>query len=443
MHVRDVATLFEVISHSVDRVRVPYYVAKLSLAPPASSLPTPQPLGHLAPTMSLKYGLNLKKAAPPKRKTILDDEPDEDEEDDNVLQKGVAEEAIDSFGAAPAKPGLNVPSRSKPLPKAKPGLPPKPPSKRLNVDDEDSRQDASAMAASKSAVKAAEELDATIFDYDSFHDAKSTVKEATRQDAIDRKPKYINNLLDAAARRKQDQQIAREKQLQRERENEGEEFADKEKFVTGAYKQQQEETRKLEEEEKKRAEEEEKRKRQMGGGMQSFYRNMMDQSEKLHQDEIDAAMKLEREGGVKKIDEEKKASDAEIAAALRAKGINVQVNEEGAIADKRDLLNAGLNVIPTGKSGDGSRNADHLRANRPAQSAFPRKDVGSREAQRERQSRMVEEQLEAAAKRKREEDDEQREKEERALKSKKTEKDVGDAKARYLARKAAKEQAQG
>ena len=110
------------------------------------------------------------------------------------------------------------------------------------------------MAASKSAVKAAEEIDATIFDYDSFHDAKSTVleakKEATRQDAIDRKPKYINNLLDAAARRKQDQQIAREKQLQRERENEGDEFADKETFVTGAYKQQQEETRRLEEEEK-------------------------------------------------------------------------------------------------------------------------------------------------------------------------------------------------
>jgi hypothetical protein len=56
---------------------------------------------------------------------------------------------------------------------------------------------------------------------------------------------------------------------------------------------------------------------------------------------------------------------------------------------------------------------------------------------------MVEEQLEAAAKRKREEEDEQREKEERAAKSKKTEKDVGDAKARYLARKAAKEAAQG
>ncbi|TLD09473.1 hypothetical protein E2P81_ATG10154 [Venturia nashicola] len=398
--------------------------------------------------MSLKYGLNLKKAAPPKRKTILDDEPDDDEEDDgNVLQNEVAEEAIDSFSAAPTRSGLNVPSRSKPAPKPKTGIPPKPPNKRFNLEDEESRQDASAMAASEREVKAAEEIDANIFDYDSFHDAKSTVleakKEATRQDAIDRKPKYINNLLDAAARRKQDQQIAREKQLQRERENEGDEFADKEKFVTGAYKQQQEETRRLEEEERKRAEEDEKRKKQMGGGMQSFYRNMMDQSEKLHQDEIDAAMKLEREGGVKKTDETPKTNDAEIAAALRAKGVKVQLTEDGAVADKRDLLSAGLNVIPSGKSGPGSNSADHLRSsNRPAQSAFPRKDAGSREAQRERQSRMVEEQLEAAAKRKREEDEEQRAKEERAAKSKKTESDVSDAKARYLARKAAKEQAQ-
>ena len=103
--------------------------------------------------MSLKYGLNLKKAAPPKKRTLLDDEPDEDEEDDNVLQDQPAEEAIDSFDiSAPKKFGLNVPARSKPQPKPKPGLSSKPPSKRFNFEDEESRQDASAMAASKNAV---------------------------------------------------------------------------------------------------------------------------------------------------------------------------------------------------------------------------------------------------------------------------------------------------
>ena len=54
--------------------------------------------------MSLKYGLNLKKAAPHKKRTLLDDEPDEDDEDDAVLQDQPAEEAIDSFGiTAPKK----------------------------------------------------------------------------------------------------------------------------------------------------------------------------------------------------------------------------------------------------------------------------------------------------------------------------------------------------
>lgn len=404
------------------------------------------PLTQLVRTMSLKYGLNLKRAAPPpKKRTILDDEEDEDEQDEAAPQHA-AVEAIDSFGGpSKPKPGLSVPSRAKP----NKGIPPKPPSKRSNPRDEDSGQDASAMAASKAAVKAAEEIDPSIFDYDSFHDAKSTVneakKEATRQDAIERKPKYINNLLDAAARRKQDQQVAREKQLQRERENEGDEFADKEKFVTSAYKQQQEETRRLEEEEKKRADEEEKRRRQTGGGMQGFYRDMMDQSERQRQEELDAAAKLEREGGVRNVDEEKRRSDAELAAEMRAKGVNVHVNEEGQITDKRELLTAGLNVAPAdgGKSKDGRAAADHLRSsNRPAHSAFSRRDGGDRDAQRERQSRMVEEQMEASAKRKREEDEERRAKDERDAKSKKTEKDVGDAKARYLARKAAKEKEQ-
>ena len=40
--------------------------------------------------------------------------------------------------------------------------------------------------------------------------------------------------------------------IQREREAEGEEFADKEQFVTQAYKDQMAEVRKAEEEEKKR-----------------------------------------------------------------------------------------------------------------------------------------------------------------------------------------------
>jgi coiled-coil domain-containing protein 55 len=390
--------------------------------------------------MSLKFGLNVnaKKTARVK-KTIYDDEPDEEDEDAGEAQEAVVE-TISSFSTngPPRKAGLNVPSRSKPsiaLPKRK--------LKPLLDEDEDSRQDASSMAAAQAQVKKAEAIDASIFDYDSFHDAKSTVseakKEAAKQDAIERKPKYINNLLDAAARRKQDQQIAKEKLLQRERENEGEEFADKEKFVTSAYKAQQEETRKLEAEEKLRLEQEEARRKKLGGGMQGFYRNMMDQSEKLHQDGIDAAVKLEKEGGIKNVNEAKKHSDAELAAELKAKGLTIHLNEDGQITDKRELLTAGLNVAPSGRPND-TRGADHLRTGAgQKQSAFQRKDVTSQQAQRERQTKMMEEQLEASIKRKREEDEEQKAREGREAKSKKTDTDVSDAKARYLARKAAKE----
>ncbi|KAK3697249.1 hypothetical protein LTR37_017561 [Vermiconidia calcicola] len=391
--------------------------------------------------MSLKYGLNTKKSAPtPVRKTILDDEPDDEEDELPNVEEEDAIEEISTFGSRK--------TASQPKPKPRPGTSTTPPPSRLQKGKED-RQDLSSAHAARAHVKAAEDVDPSIFDYDSFHDAKQSVTEskkaAARQDAIERKPKYINNLLESAARRKQDQQVAREKQLQREREAEGDEFADKEKFVTGAYKQQQEETKKLEEEEKRKAEEEERRKRGLVGGMQGFYKGMMDQQERQHQEAMEAAVLLEQEGSAAAVAEGAKQgkTDAEIAAELKAKGVNVHVNEEGQITDKRELLTAGLNVASSGKSKDG-RGSDHLRASaRPAQSAFQSKNDGGRQAQRERQTKMMEEQLAAQAKRAREEEDEERAKVEKAAKSTKTQKDVSDAKARFLARKAAKERGEG
>ena len=386
--------------------------------------------------MSLKYGLNVKKSAPaPARKTIFDDEDEDDDPPSGNAGTEATLEAIDTFGSDP------TPAHRKT------GRAPPPPSKR-KVDVEE-REDLSSAQAARAHVKAAEEVDPSIFDYDSFHDAKAAVTEAkkaaARQDAVERKPKYVNNLLDAAARRKQDQLIAREKLLQKEREAEGDEFADKEKFVTGAYKQQQEEARRLEEEEEKKAEEEEKRKRQMGGGMQGFYRGMMEEQERQHQEAMEAAAKMEEEGSLDGVSNasKKEKTDVETAAELKAKGINVHINEEGQIVDKRELLSAGLNVASSGKSKDG-RGSDHLKTSaRNNLSAFPVRNDGGKQAQRERQSRMVEEQLAAQTKRAREEEEEERRKVESAAKSAKTEKDVSDAKARYLARKAAKERGEG
>ena len=395
--------------------------------------------------MSLKYGLNTKKAAPaPVRKPIFDDEDEDEDSASNGAKTETAVEEISTFGSSNAPSPPSRKAKTTPFP----GAPP--PRKKPQED----RQDISSAQASKKQIEAAAEVDSSIFDYDSFHDAKTTVsqaqKEAERQDAIERKPKYIGNLMDAAARRKQDQLVAREKLLQKERENEGEEFADKEKFVTGAYKVQQEEARKLEEEEKARAEAEEERRKRGGGGMQGFYRGMMDQREKQHREAVEAAEKVEREGGAdgKEGGEgTKERSDAELAAEAKAKGVNVHLNEEGQITDKRELLSAGLN-IGGGSGKNSSKNsggADHLRAsNRPGQtSAFAGRNDAGKQAQRERQSKMMEEQMEARRKREREEEEEERAKMEKAAKSTKTEGDVSDAKARYLARKAAKERGEG
>lgn len=384
---------------------------------------------HSDHTMSLSYGLNVRKkgAAPPPKRPVLDDDDGED---------GEAEEDI---------PTMSGYGKSKPTSKPAPGLS-KPPSKRKDAESDEPRTDLSSMGAAEAQLKAAQEVDASIFDYDSFHDAKETVnvarKEAARQEAIERKPKYITNLLDAAARRKQDQLIAREKLLQKEREAEGDEFADKDKFVTGAYKEQQAEARRLEEEEKEKAEEDEKRKRLLGGGMQGFYRSMIDQTERQHQEAMEAALKAEREGRARSKPDEEAQSEADRIAELRAKGVHL--NDEGQIVDKRELLSAGLNVGVGGGRGQSKGGADHLRTNnKPAQSAFPARKTSNQQASRERQTRMMEEQLAERQKRTREEEEAERVKMENAAKSQKTETDKMDAKARYLARKAAKERGEG
>jgi hypothetical protein len=95
-----------------------------------------------------------------------------------------------------------------------------------------------------------------VFDYDGVYDgmkaAERALDEARKEASADKKPKYIENFLAAAQTRKLDRLRAEEKMLQHEREKEGDEFADKESFVTEAYKKQMEEVRKAEEEEKKR-----------------------------------------------------------------------------------------------------------------------------------------------------------------------------------------------
>ena len=108
----------------------------------------------------------------------------------------------------------------------------------------------------------------------------AAIDAAKKEDAAARKPKYIDALFSASEQRKKDQLRARDKLLAREREAEGDEFADKDKFVTGAYKAQQEEAARAEEEERLRQEAEEAQKKKHG--MQGFHKQMLLEQEQRH-----------------------------------------------------------------------------------------------------------------------------------------------------------------
>ncbi|KPV77658.1 uncharacterized protein RHOBADRAFT_33822 [Rhodotorula graminis WP1] len=268
-------------------------------------------------------------------------------------------------------------------------------------------------------------LDSSVFEYDEVYDnmkaAEKSAQALRKDEGADRKPKYVSKLMETAELRKQDRLRAEDKMIQREREREGDEFADKEAFVTEAYKLQQAELRVAEEEEKKR-EEAEKKKR---GGMTTFFKSYLDTTEAAHAAAVAAAASAPKVplGPARPTDDERQKTDVQVAAEHEAKtGRRVELNEDGEIIDRRQLMSGGLNVVakpkpsssggestaggfavpisaraqPKPAGGDGPGGAESLL--HPGVSAAERK----RQA-RERQSRMVEQQmLELEQRRKRE-----------------------------------------
>jgi len=384
----------------------------------------------------LSYGLNLakkkpgNKPQPAKRKPIFGD-PNDDSDNENSNEGGVEEIGEIDGLSKPSKPiskpgGISIKSKENGKP-----------SKKAPIS---MYGDLSAQFTSKKHKETAEELDASIYDYDAVYDSLKPQKKVTEED-VERKPKYMSNLLAAAAVRKRDATIAEEKKLAREREAEGEEFADKEKFVTSAYKKQQEENRRIEEEERLR--EEEERRKNKGKGMTNFYKNLLEKGEEKHAEIVKAAEEAAKKGPVENMEEEKEKSEVEIAKEIAEKtGAKIAINDEGQVVDKRQLLKGGLNVVAKPKSSApvaAARGGSSL-ADRGRGSGFVGAG-GGKQAMRERQSRMMEAQLEQATKRAFEEEEEERQKIERASKSRKTEGDIMSAKERYLARKREAEEA--
>ncbi|PWI74833.1 coiled-coil domain-containing protein 55 [Purpureocillium lilacinum] len=392
----------------------------------------------------LSFGLNVRNKKPGAQKPAPTRKPmfggDDDSDDDNANGAAAVQELGGDFDL-----GASSAQASRKGQKSRAALPTQPPALKAKSQPKTALGDLSSSLASRKNAEAAAELDPSVYEYDSVYDSLKPQKQATKED-VERKPKYMKSLLQAAEVRKRDALIAEEKKIAREREAEGDEFADKEKFVTEAYKRQQEENKRLEEEEKRR--EEAEAKKNEGGGMSAFYRKMLDRGEERHAQVVKAAeerAKLGSKASDTANDDQEEDDDertqARLARELSEKGAGIAVNEDGQVVDKRQLLQGGLNVgakkkeaVQKEKAERGARDGDRRQLD--GGHAANRK-----QAMRERQSRMLEEQLEQTMKRSRESEDAQRAEMERANKSRKTEGEISSAKERYLARKKAAEEA--
>ncbi|CAL1704459.1 unnamed protein product [Somion occarium] len=290
-------------------------------------------------------------------------------------------------------------------------------------------------------------VDATLFEYDEVWDkmqeVKQRQKEAKEIDSKERKPKYIGNLLSTAATRRLDHLRAEEKMIQRERELEGDEFIDKEAFVTQAYKDQMVEVRRAEEEEKRRDELEKKKNKGLGTGMAHFYRKLLEETEQQHEQTIAAVASTSTIKGpqgpspnltITKPPEFKAQSDLELAKLAREQGKEVELNEENQIVDKRELLSAGLNLAAPNTRRLGlqiskSHSEETVHVHRAVGTAASRREIN------ERRAREVARQMEEERERLKERDQREQESINRVVTKRNTEEAVLSAKERYLARK--------
>lgn len=396
----------------------------------------------------LSFGLSLgKKAAPaksrpPARKTAFGGGDDSDDEGQKAPKTEETITELDGF--APAPTGTADTSTSSRQKRGK--IPQEPPKLKSKVDSSRQFGDLSSALTSRKYAEAAEALDPSVYDYDAAHDvieaAKKQREAEAKKENAQRKSRYMSDVTKAAEQRERDRSIAELKKIQREREAEGDEFADKEKFVTEAYKRKQEEDRIAQEEEAKR--EEEEKKKNKFGGMTGFHKEMLEREDQRRAEMEKMVAQATTTGGIPKVEEEKQdehTAETDKAREINAKGGSVTVNEDGEVVDKRQLLKGGLNLgakkkpeppKDQGRSSADSRSRDQSRGQFAS---------GGKQAMRERQTRMLEEQLEQSLKRAREEEEEERKKVEQDTKSRKTESDISSAKERYLARKRAAEEA--
>ncbi|KAJ3202459.1 hypothetical protein HDU67_000546 [Dinochytrium kinnereticum] len=301
--------------------------------------------------------------------------------------------------------------------------------------------------------KKAMEEDPNVFDYDGVYDAMKEAQDAIKKekdlgeggDSVLKKPKYVEKIFAASVARKIALEQAEDRKVQKERELEGELFADKDAFVTEAYKQRQLELKKLEEEERLREERESK------GDMATFYRTLLNSHDRLSKpgrnltpEEITRLTQTRDQ----RAREESEEHQLKLQQALETGELRLNDNDE--IVDKRALLLRGLNVSRSKARMIQAEKEEFERARleaerrererREEEARRRREEAARRKAKEELALRMQEE-----AERQEEEEREKRRRERerdvevlaKKMAKRTTEETVSEARARYLARKAA------
>ena len=323
-------------------------------------------------------------------------------------------------------------------------------------------------------------LDSTVFDYDGIYDgmkaAEQKIDAAKKVESEERKPKYIANFLASAQTRRLDRLRAEEKMLQLEREKEGDEFADKDFFVTDAYKKQMEEVRAAEEEERKRDGEyyfaamswimlmgdlEALRKSKKGPGLSGFYKSMLDENAEKHAAAVAASATSGPSLAIKPPPRNIYEPDAEYDPLLAREealtagssrisaetGKEVEVNDEGEVVDKRSLLKAGLNIMKKPKPELPTSLLTSQRKGAMLEGPYKSRAVGASAGYQERmdreRQRLAEQMKEDAERRRLEAEERVREEEELARRRREgddgeAERRRGEARERFLARKRAR-----
>ncbi|KAK9703563.1 Nuclear speckle splicing regulatory protein 1, N-terminal [Popillia japonica] len=227
--------------------------------------------------------------------------------------------------------------------------------------------------------KAVEE-DPTVYQYDEIYDKmeKEKLDSKLSRKELDKKPKYIGKLLAAADKRKRENERRIERQVQKEREAEGDEFKDKEAFVTTAYRKKLEELKKLEEEEKREEYLESIGDVAKQGNLDGFYRHLYDQK-------VNYADKLKEEDT--KIKSETADNDI-IVDDTKNEATESKIPSKKPTAQKRVYRKRESSESDENKEKDDEKRLEHLPSNIDADSDFSI-DSDSEESEDESKSKKI------------------------------------------------------